>query len=229
MGSLAPLYRAQQHARWPNKPKLPQTCPDHPIAETRVLWYIFLHTREQTASPRQRECCPHYDDDVERTTTVSRNAWREEVEQTQLVIQQAPDRCFICGEAVPVESEDALIQAYLDAAHQQRLAVVCGQRACRLALEDPLKPTWQRLFEALTHWPDRAIYPHGPYWVIRRPHHLTFRTDPRRTAQATGVSPRDPDTVATIPREEHQREATRPLSAGRVAYTGRAVQQRRRR
>ena len=113
---------------------------------------------------------------------MSRTAWQEEVEQTQLIIQQQPDRCFVCGEAVPGEAPRALIQAYLDRDHRQRLAVVCDRPACATALEASGNGAWRRLFDALTHWPDRAIYPHGPYWVIRRPYHLTFRTAPRRTS-----------------------------------------------
>ncbi len=130
---------------------------------------------------------------------MSRNAWQDTIEQTQIVIQQQRDRCFVCGQPVAADAPDALIQAYLDEGHQQRLAAVCGRVACRKELEDPLKPTWQRLFDALTHWPDPAIYPHGPYWIIRRPHHLTFRTAPRRTTSLDARSADDPDDAATIP------------------------------
>src|SRR5689334_24817653 len=97
---------------------------------------------------------------------MSRNAWQETIEQTQIVIRQHSDRCFVCGQSVAVDAPDALIQAYLDEGHEQRLAAVCGRAACRKELEDPHKPTWQRLFDALTHWPDSAIHPHGPYWII---------------------------------------------------------------
>lgn len=130
---------------------------------------------------------------------MSRNAWSDAVAQTQLVIKESPDFCFVCEELVPDAADDALIQAFLDEAHHDRLAVVCGRRACRLALQDATNGTWQRFFDALTHWPDKAIYPHGPYWVIRRPHQLTFRTAPRRTAVSTATSPADPDDAASLP------------------------------
>lgn len=130
---------------------------------------------------------------------MSRNAWQETIEQTQLILRQQPDHCFVCGQPVAAAAPDALIQAYLDEGHQQRLAVVCGRLACRKELEDPLKPTWQRLFEALTHWPDAAIHPHGPCWAIRRPPHLTFRTAPRRTVSSDARSADDPDDVAASP------------------------------
>jgi hypothetical protein len=151
---------------------------------------------------------------------VSRNAWQEEIAQTQLVLQDGPDYCFVCEELVPDAAPDALIQAYLDAAHQERLAVVCGRRACRLALQDAANGTWQRLFGALTHWPDTAIYPHGPYWAIRRPHQLTFRTDPRRTTIVDATSADDPDDATTLPRtEEHRPVPPRPLGGARRGPT----------
>jgi len=130
---------------------------------------------------------------------VSRNAWAEAIEQTQAVIGESPDYCFICGELVPDAAPGALVQAFLDQAHRERIAVVCGRRACRLTLQDATNGTWRRFFDALTHWPDKAIYPHGPHWVIRRPHHLTFRTAPRRTTVSTAVSPEDPDDAASFP------------------------------
>src|SRR3954451_23447158 len=103
-------------------------------------------------------CC------AERNHAVSRNAWQEEIAQTQLVLQESPDYCFVCGELVPDAAPDALIQAFLDAAHRDRLAVVCGRRACRLALQDAANGRWQRLFDALTHWPDRCTgwFAHPP-------------------------------------------------------------------
>lgn len=142
---------------------------------------------------------------VGRDNPVSRTAWLDAIEQTQLVIRRRPDRCFVCEEPVPADAPDALMQAYRDAAHQARLAVVCGRRACRLTLQDAANGTWQCLFDALTHWPDRAIYPHGPYWVIRRPHQRTFRTDPRRTTVLDTPSANDPDDAATLPRVEEHR------------------------
>jgi hypothetical protein len=149
---------------------------------------------------------------------VSRNAWQEEIAQTQMVLQDGPDYCFVCEELVPDTAPDALIQAYLDAARQDRLGVVCGRRACRLALQDAANGIWQRLFDALTHWPDKAIYPHGPYWAIRRPHQLTFRTDPRRTTVIDATSADDPDDTATLPRtEDHRPVPPRPLGGARRA------------
>jgi hypothetical protein len=148
---------------------------------------------------------------------VSPNAWSEAIEQTQIVIQESPDYCFVCGELVPDDVPEALAQAFLDEGHRDRLAVVCGRRACRLALQDAANGTWQRLFDALTHWPDRAIYPHGPYWVIRRPHQRTFRTDPRRTTVLDTPSANDPDDATTLPRvEDHRAVPSRPFGgAGR--------------
>ncbi len=146
---------------------------------------------------------------------MSRNAWSEAVEQTQGVIQESPDYCFICGELVPDDATDALVQAFLDAGHRDRLAVVCGRRACRLALQDAANGTWRRLFDALTHWPDKAIHPHGPHWVIRRPHQLTFRTAPRRTTVSTAESPDDPDDQATMPRQEPRPPAQLPYAGAR--------------
>lgn len=142
---------------------------------------------------------------------MGRNSWRETIEQTQLVIQERPDYCFVCGELVPDDAPDALIQAFLDAGHRDRLAVVCGRRACRMALQDAATGTWQRFFDALTHWPDTAIYPHGPHWVIRRPHQLTFRTAPRRTTVSSAGSPTDADDTATLPGLPAQPAPPRPL------------------
>jgi hypothetical protein len=150
---------------------------------------------------------------------VSRNAWHDRVEQTQLILQESPDYCFVCEELVPDAAPDAVIQAYLDAAHRERLAVVCGRRACRLVLQDRENGTWQRLFDGLTHWPDKAIYPHGPYWVIRRPHQLTFRTDPRRTTVSTAVSPEDPDDAASLPAPIAHPAPPRPTTAARQRPT----------
>jgi hypothetical protein len=143
---------------------------------------------------------------------VSRNAWAEAIEQTQVAIRESPDYCFVCGELVPDEAPEALIQAFLDAGHRDRLAVVCGRRACRLALQDGTNGTWQRFFDALTHWPDTAIYPHGPHWVIRRPHQLTFRTAPRRTTVSTAASPDDPDDRASLPAPPARPAPARPLT-----------------
>jgi len=67
---------------------------------------------------------------------MSRNAWQETIDQTQLVLRQQSDHCFVCGQPVPGPAPDALLQAYLDAGHQRRLAAVCGRRACRLTLQD---------------------------------------------------------------------------------------------
>ncbi len=115
---------------------------------------------------------------------MSRNAWQENIAQTQLVIRQQPDICFVCGEAIDENCPSCLVQAFLEKEHLQRLAVVCERTQCLNELSDMSRGTWQRLFDGLTHWPDKAIYPHGPYWVIKRPHQLTFRTDPRRTPDA---------------------------------------------
>ncbi len=142
---------------------------------------------------------------------MSRNAWQETIDQTQLVLRQQPERCFVCGLPVPGDDPEALLRAYLDAGHQRRLAVVCGRRACRLTLQDAANGLWPRLFDALTHWPDPAIYPHGPSWVLRRPHQLTFRTDPRRTTALDARSVDDPDDATTLPGAEHRPTRPRPL------------------
>ena len=160
---------------------------------------------------------------------MGRNTWRDEVEQTQLIIQQQPDHCFICGETVPADSPDALVQAFLDEAHGQRLAVVCSRETCRVALEASSQQTWQRLFDALTHWPDRAIYPHGPYWVIRRPHHLTFRTDQRRTALLDALSPQDRATEPSVSREAPRRDSSPFAGVVRRSRQGRPEPPRKRR
>jgi hypothetical protein len=146
---------------------------------------------------------------------MSRNTWQETIEQTQLVLRQRPDHCFLCGQPIPGTAPEALLRAYLDAGHQLRLAVVCGRRACRLTLQDAANGRWQRLFDALTHWPDPAIYPHGPYWAIRRPHQLTFRTDPRRTTALDAQSVDDPDDAATLPVAEHRPARPRPPGVAR--------------
>ncbi len=147
---------------------------------------------------------------------MSRTAWQETVEQTQLALRHQPDRCFVCGQPAPGTAPEALLQAYRDAGHRQRLAVVCGRRACRLTLQDAANGRWQRLFDALTHWPDPAIYPHGPYWALRRPHQRIFRTDPRRTTALDARSADDPDDAATLPPVEHRPSPPRPLRvAGR--------------
>ena len=160
---------------------------------------------------------------------MSRNAWQETIDQTQLVLRQQPDHCFVCGQPVPGTAPEALLQAYLDAGHQQRLAVVCGRRACRLTLQDAANGRWQHLFDALTHWPDPAIYPHGPYWAIRRPHQLTFRTDPRRTTALDAQSVDDPDDATTLPGAEHRPTRPRPLGVARRDPARRPWPQRHRR
>lgn len=160
---------------------------------------------------------------------MSRNAWLDEVEQTQLLIRQQPDHCFVCGNLVPSVAPDALIQAYRDEEHQERIAVVCGRRECRLALQDPTGRSWPRLFDALTHWPDQAIYPHGPYWVLRRPHHLTFRTAPRRTTSSDTRSEEDKDDMAPPPSTEYRPAPPRPLSGSRHSPTRRPWPNRGRR
>lgn len=156
---------------------------------------------------------------VEGNAAVSRNAWSDAIEQTQAILQEGPDYCFVCEELVPDAAPDALIQAYLDEGHRDRLAVVCGRRACRLALQDTTNGIWRRCFDALTHWPDKAISPHGPYWAIRRPHQLTFRTDPRRTTTLDTPSAADPDDAATLPSTAHQSVPHRPLIGARRAPT----------
>lgn len=148
---------------------------------------------------------------------MGRTTWQETIEQTQLVLRQQPDRCFVCGLPVPGTDPEALLQAYLDAGRRQRLAIVCGRRACRLALQDAANGIWQRLFDALTHWPDQVIYPHRPYWAIRRPHQLTFRTDSRRTIALAAQSVDDPDDAATLPVAEHRPPRPRPLGVARRA------------
>ena len=147
--------------------------------------------------------------------TMPRNAWAEAVEQTQVAIRESPDSCFVCGEPVPDTAPEALIQAFLDDEHRDRIAVVCGRRACRVALQDAANGTWGRFFDALTHWPDTTIYPHGPHWIIRRPHQLTFRTAPRRTTVSTAASPDDRDDAASLPRAEDRSRPYRPLTAAR--------------
>jgi len=152
---------------------------------------------------------------------VGRTNWQDGVEQAQAILREAPDYCFVCRVVVPDADPGALIQAYLDEARRHRLAVVCGRRACRLVLQAREHGTWQRLFDALTHWPDQAIHPRGPYWLIRRPHQLTFRTDPRRTTVSTTVSPDDPDDAASLPATENRSLPHRPLLADRRRPTRR--------
>jgi hypothetical protein len=139
------------------------------------------------------------DDAVERRRTAGRNARSEAVEQPQRVIREGPDRCFVCGELVPDDASHALIPAFLGEGRRDRLAAMRGRRPCLLALQDATNSTWRRFLDAPTHRPDRAIYPHGPCRVIRRPHQLTFRTAPRPTAVNTAASPEDPDDVASLP------------------------------
>lgn len=112
---------------------------------------------------------------------MSQTSWRDDIEQTQLLLQQDPSHCFVCGREIPADCPDCLIQAYLDLDRQQRIAVVCGRAACLAVLADQKQDTWGALFRALMHWPDRAIAPLGPYWRVPRHHRFTFRTDPRRT------------------------------------------------
>ena len=112
---------------------------------------------------------------------MSSSAWRETIDRTQTILQQHPDHCFVCGREIPANCERCAVEAFLDDAHSQRLAVVCDQQSCFKALIDPLHNTWQTLFNALNHWPDPSLYPLGPYWLIRRGQRFTFRTEQRRT------------------------------------------------
>lgn len=110
-----------------------------------------------------------------------RTAWQETIEATQHTLLERPDRCFVCGETVPADYDRCAIQAFRDAAHTARLAVVCDRASCLRALADAHTGTWDRLFQALAHWPDPTLYPLGPYWRIRGAQRFTFRTAQRRT------------------------------------------------
>jgi hypothetical protein len=112
---------------------------------------------------------------------MDRTAWQETIEQTQRSLREQPDRCFVCGEVVSPDCRLCTVQAFLDAAHTQRLAVVCDRTACLLALAATRNGLWQRLFQAMSHWPDPTLYPLGPYWSLQRRQRFAFRTEPRRT------------------------------------------------
>jgi hypothetical protein len=112
---------------------------------------------------------------------MSGTAWQEAIEQTQHALRERPDRCFVCGEAVAVDCARCVVQAFRDAEHTVRLAVVCDRAHCLRALTDAHTGNWSRLFQALAHWPDPALYPLGPYWRIRSAQRFTFRTAQRRT------------------------------------------------
>ncbi len=112
---------------------------------------------------------------------MSNTAWQDGIERTQLILRQQPDRCFVCGQEVPKDCPACPIQAYLDDERQRRIAVVCGRVDCLEQLAGPTRETWQSLFEALIHWPEKAIYPRGPYWTVQRIHRFSFRTEQRRT------------------------------------------------
>lgn len=112
---------------------------------------------------------------------MNRTGWQETIEQTQRSLREQPDHCFVCGEVVPDGCRLCAAQAFLDAAHTQRLAVVCDRTACLLALANARNGLWQRLFQALAHWPDPTLYPLGPYWIVQRGQRFTFRTEHRRT------------------------------------------------
>ncbi len=112
---------------------------------------------------------------------MSRTVWQEAIEETQHTLLEQPDRCFICGQAVSEDCDRCAVQAFRDAGHTARLAVVCDRASCLRTLTDAHTGTWARLFQALAHWPDPALYPLGPYWHIRRAQRFAFRTAQRRT------------------------------------------------
>ncbi len=116
---------------------------------------------------------------------MSRTSWRDGIEQTQLVLRQSPDVCFVCRREVPVEGVVGLVEAYGDAERRRRIAVVCDREECRHTLEDQQRDVWGALFRALMAWPDPGIAPLGPYWRVLRADRFTFRTDPRRTVYTT--------------------------------------------
>ncbi|CAA9565311.1 MAG: hypothetical protein AVDCRST_MAG18-1429 [uncultured Thermomicrobiales bacterium] len=116
---------------------------------------------------------------------MSRTAWQETIDQTQSALREQPDRCFVCAQEVAVDCHRCAVQAFLDEAHTHRLAVVCDRASCLNALADAHNGTWQRLFQALTHWPDPTLYPLGPYWTIRRGQRFALRTAERRTTYLT--------------------------------------------
>lgn len=112
---------------------------------------------------------------------MSRSSWRDGIEQTQLIIRQHPDECFVCRRPVEPDCPACLIRAYGDAERRQRIAVVCDRADCRHELEDQRRDLWGALFRALMAWPDAGTTPLGPYWQVPRADRFTFRTDPRRT------------------------------------------------
>jgi len=82
---------------------------------------------------------------------------------------------------VPGDQRGCAVEAFADAGHTRRLAVVCERATCLRTLADARTGTWLRLSQALGQWPDPALYPLGPYWAIPRTRRFTFRTEQRRT------------------------------------------------
>ena len=92
-----------------------------------------------------------------------RSAWQDTIDRTRLGLRERPDRCFVCGQEVAVGRDGSAVEAFADADCTRHLAVVRDRTICLRALADTHTGTWQRLFQALTHWPDPALYPLGPY------------------------------------------------------------------
>ena len=78
---------------------------------------------------------------------MSRTAWQETIEATQHTLLERPDRCFVCWETVPADDDRCAVQAFRDAAHTTRLAVVCDRASCLRALADAHTGIWDRLFQ----------------------------------------------------------------------------------
>ncbi len=108
-------------------------------------------------------------------------AWQLGIDATQHTLRAGLDRCFVCGWAVASDQRGCAVEAFADAGHTRRLAVVCERMGCLRALADDRKGTWQRLFQAVSRWPDPALYPLGPYRRMRSAQRSTFGTEHRRT------------------------------------------------
>lgn len=112
---------------------------------------------------------------------MARTAWEEAIDATQVVLRAGPDRCFVCEREVAGGQQGCAVEAFVDAGHTTRLAVVCERVTCLRVLADTRTGIWQRLFQALSQWPDPALYPLGPYWRMSNAQRFTFRTEHRRT------------------------------------------------
>jgi len=112
---------------------------------------------------------------------MAHTAWQDGIDATQLALRAGPDRCFVCGWAVAADQRGCAVEAFADAAHTKCLAVVCERMGCLRVLADSRSGTWQRLFQAVSQWPDPALYPLGPYWRMPSHQRFAFRTPQRRT------------------------------------------------